>query len=157
VNRFRQARLATAFLTAAERAVYFLGAFALIAAAAGMFVVLTIDVVKGSTGGLTETIVTVLDRVLLAFIMLELAHSIQIILREKTLVAEPFLLIGLIAVVRRILILTAEAERVPLKGEQIDNLVIQLGVLTVLVIALAVALYLLYPERRTERAPAPEG
>lgn len=150
--RLRHIRFSTTVLAVAERAVYFVGAVALIAAAAGLFVVTTIDVVRGFTGDLTQTIVTVLDRMLLAFILLELAHSVHVVLREQALVAEPFLLIGLIAVVRRILILTAESERVPLDSQALTNLVLQLAVLTALVIALAVALYLLYPERRGQRS-----
>jgi uncharacterized membrane protein (DUF373 family) len=146
----------------AERAVYYVAALGLIAAAGAMFVVMTIDVLRGLTGGLTQTIVTVLGRMLLAFILLELAHSIRIVLQEQTLVAEPFLLIGLIAVVRRILILTAQAERLPLKGESVNDLVLELAVLTALVIALAAALYMLYPPGRRadpllESGDAPSG
>jgi hypothetical protein len=84
--------------------------------------------------------------------MLELAHSVRIVLQEQALVAEPFLLIGLIAVVRRILILTAEAENLPAGGRELQDLVIELAVLTVLVVALAGALYLL---RRLDREPEP--
>jgi uncharacterized membrane protein (DUF373 family) len=135
-------------LGVAERAVYVLAALMLIVAAGGMFVVLFGDIVAGATGDLTNTVVAVLDRMLLAFILLELAHSIQIVLRERALIAGPFLLIGLIAVVRHILIVTAEAEQISLAGPQIRNLVLQLGVLTALVVALAGALYFLEPSLR---------
>lgn len=57
-------------------------------------------------------------------------------------------MIGLIAVVRRILIITAEGEQVA--GEQFENLMLELAVLTALVIALAAALYFLRPHQRTE-------
>jgi uncharacterized membrane protein (DUF373 family) len=67
-------------------------------------------------------------------------NTIEVIVRENEIVAEPFLLIGLIAVVRRILLVTAEAEQT-LGTEQFPNLIIELGVLTVLVISLATALY----------------
>jgi uncharacterized membrane protein (DUF373 family) len=90
---------------------------------------------------------------LLAFILLELAHSVRIVLRERTLLAGPFLLIGLIAVVRHILILTAQAEQISLAGPQIRNLVLQLGVLTALVIALAGAIYFLDPTLRRPSDP----
>ena len=68
-------------------------------------------------------------------------------MREREILAKPFLLIGLIAVVRRILLVTAEA------GQTVDqetflNLVTELGVLTALVISLAAALYF---TRRAER------
>lgn len=138
-------------LAAAERAIYFLAALALIAAAGGLFVVLVLDVLKSETGGVTDTIVTVLERMLLVFILLELAHSVHVVLRERALVAEPFLVIGLIAVVRRILIITAEGERVT--GEAFRNLMLELGVLTALVVALAGALYFLRPHQRSDIHP----
>ena len=58
-----------------------------------------------------ETALMVLDRVLLIFIFAELLNTIGIIVREREILAEPFVLIGLIAVVRRILLVTAESER----------------------------------------------
>jgi uncharacterized membrane protein (DUF373 family) len=137
-------------LSGAERILYFLAALALIAAAGGLLVVLTVDVIGGKTGGMTNTVVAVLQRMLLVFILLELAHSVHVVLREQTLVAEPFLIIGLIAVVRRILIITAEGERVSVKGKEFTNLILELGVLTALVIALAGALYFLRPHQRSE-------
>ena len=151
--RPRQIHSPTALLAAAERAVYFLAAVALITAAAGLFVVLVIDVLASDTGDVTATIVTVLERMLLVFILLELAHSVHVVLRERTLVAEPFLVIGLIAVVRRILIITAEGER--LTGEAFRNLMLELGVLTALVVALAGALYFLRPHQRSDPQPEP--
>ncbi len=112
---------------------------------------MVVEVIAGDTGGVTQTVVTVLERMLLVFILLELAHSVHIVLREQTLVAEPFLIIGLIAVVRRILIITAEGKRFPLEGEEFTNLLLELGVLTALVVALAVALYFLRPHQRSDR------
>ena len=61
--------------------------------------------------GPLETALTVLDRVLLIFIFVELLNTVEIFVRENEIVAGPFLLIGLIAVVRRILLLTAQAEQ----------------------------------------------
>ncbi len=57
---------------------------------------------------------------------------------EREIFADPFLLIGLIAVVRRILLVTAETGQVT-SAEEFQNLLIELGVLTALVIALAAA------------------
>jgi uncharacterized membrane protein (DUF373 family) len=97
--------------------------------------------------GPLETALMVLDRVLLIFIFAELLNTIGIVVREREIVAEPFLLIGLIAVVRRILLVTAETERA-VTPEEFLNHVIELGVLTALVISLATALYF---TRRLER------
>ncbi len=69
-------------------------------------------------------------------------------MRERQIVAEPFVLIGLVAVVRRILLVTAEAGQSLDDPEKFLNLVTELGVLTALVISLAAALYV---ARRTQR------
>ena len=97
--------------------------------------------------GLLETALKVLDRLLLIFIFVELLNTIGIFVRENEITAEPFLIIGLIAVVRRILLVTAEAEQT-VGTQEFSNLVMELGVLTALVISLAGALYF---TRRMER------
>ena len=51
MSRLRQLHVPIAFLTVAERAVYFLAALALIAAAAALFVVLVVDVTRPTRAG----------------------------------------------------------------------------------------------------------
>jgi uncharacterized membrane protein (DUF373 family) len=95
-----------------------------------------------------QTTLAILDRVLLITIFVELLITIEVIVRERQIVAEPFVLIGLVAVVRRILLVTAEAGQSLDDPEKFLNLVTELGVLTALVISLAAALYV---ARRTQR------
>ncbi len=95
-----------------------------------------------------QTTLDILDRVLLITIFVELLITIEIIVRERQLVAEPFLLIGVVAVVRRILLVTAEAGQSLDDPERFRNLVTELGVLAALVLSLAAALYV---ARRTQR------
>src|SRR5437879_1978890 len=86
------------------------------------------------------TIVELLDRILLILLVVELLYTVQVSFREHALVPEPFLLVGLISAIRRALILTAEfGER---QGE-VHAFVIELGVLTVLILALSISLVLL--------------
>ena len=91
-----------------------------------------------------SNIVPLLDRILLILLVVELLYTVQVSFREHTVIPEPFLLVGLIAAIRRVLILTAEFAQV---HEQTDLLfrrfVIELVVLTVLIIALVVSLVLL--------------
>jgi uncharacterized membrane protein (DUF373 family) len=95
-----------------------------------------------------QTTLDILDRVLLTMIFVELLITIEVIVREHQLVAEPFILIGLVAVVRRILLVTAEAGQSVQDPERFLNLITELGVLTALVISLSAALYV---ARRTVR------
>jgi uncharacterized membrane protein (DUF373 family) len=104
--------------------------------------------------GAVEIAVVVLDRILLTLIVAELVYTLRFVLRTHEIVVEPFLFIGLIAVVRRILIVTAEFERSSLSGRALTNLLLELGLLGLLVPALAAAVYLV---RRSAlpRAEAP--
>jgi uncharacterized membrane protein (DUF373 family) len=92
--------------------------------------------------GAVEVAVLVLDRILLLLIVAELVYTLRFVLRTHEIVVEPFLYIGLIAVVRRILIVTAEFERAAVSGRALTNLLLELGLLALLVLALAAAIFL---------------
>ena len=135
----REPRLADA-VEFAERLVYY---------GAAIFLLITVCMVFFSAGtsllsirevGTLAAALEVLDRVLLIFIFAELLSTVSTIVREHEIVAEPFLLIGLIAVVRRILAVTITIEQ-NLGTPEFESLLLELGVLTVLVISLAIALY----------------
>jgi len=101
--------------------------------------------------GAVEIAVIVLDRILLTLIVAELVYTLRFVLRTHEIVVEPFLYIGLIAVVRRILIVTAEFERSPLTGRALTNLLLELGLLGLLVPALATAIFLVRRAARQTR------
>jgi uncharacterized membrane protein (DUF373 family) len=127
-------------LNYSEKAIYFGAALALLVTVGMLFVSVVASLLEVLEAGPLETALTILDRVLLIFIFVELLNTIEIFVRENEIVAGPFLLVGLIAVVRRILLLTAEAEQT-IGTQEFQNLIIELGVLTALVISLAAALY----------------
>jgi nitroreductase len=56
---------------------------------------------------LPENIVQLLDRLLLILLIIEVMYTVQVSFREHSLAPEPFLIVGLIAVIRRLLVLTA--------------------------------------------------
>jgi uncharacterized membrane protein (DUF373 family) len=100
-----------------------------------------------TNAGAVDTGVAVLDRVLLLLIIAELAYTLRFVLRTHTIAVEPFLFIGLIAVVRRILIVTAQFERLPSGGRVLTNFLLELGLLGFLALTLAIAVKLV---RRAE-------
>jgi hypothetical protein len=61
-----------------------------------------------STDSLT-VVLSLLDRGLILFMVVELLHTVRITLHGHELTAEPFLIVGLIAAIRRVLLLTAES------------------------------------------------
>jgi uncharacterized membrane protein (DUF373 family) len=114
-------------------------ALALLATAAYMFWL------NLRAGTLSENIVALLDRLLLILLIVELTYTVQVSFREHKLTPEPFLMVGLIAVVRRLLVLTAE---LPQMLEKADPLVfrqvaIELALLGVLIVALVASLVML--------------
>lgn len=94
--------------------------------------------------------VTVLDRVLLVLIVGELVYTLRYVLRTHEIAVEPFLYIGMIAVVRRILIVTAEFERGTNSGRQLTNVLLEFGLLGILAPALALAVFLVRRARASE-------
>jgi uncharacterized membrane protein (DUF373 family) len=87
-----------------------------------------------------DTVVTTLDQALLVFMVAELLHTIRITLRDRSLAAEPFLIVGLIAGIRRILILTARNEDVS-DPQKFFFFWVQLLLLTVLVLTMVFSVF----------------
>lgn len=140
-------------LEAFERIAYLTIAFALGVPIVMLVISAAMSMLEVAEVGVLDTVLAVLDSLLLAFIFVELIDTIRIVStgNERGLfMAEPFLLVGLIAVVRSILLLTAN-----LKGgqsmEEIQILIIELVVLTVLVGVLASTLYYARRMRLSEK------
>jgi hypothetical protein len=95
-------------------------------------------------GTMPRAIIELLDRVLLIVMIVELLYTVQVSFRERTLVPEPFLIVGLIAATRRILVVTAEfAELAEAGGVVFQHAMLELGLLTFMVLVFVVALVLL--------------
>lgn len=57
--------------------------------------------------------VGLLDRALLVLIMVEIVHTVVLSLRAHHLVAQPFIIVGLVAVIRKILVVLSGTATVP--------------------------------------------
>ena len=96
------------------------------------------------TAAMPAPVIDLLDRVLLVVMLVELLYTVQISFREHALVPEPFLIVGLIAATRRILVVTAEFAKLAQEGGTVFlHAMMELGLLTVMVLAFVVALVLL--------------
>lgn len=127
-----------------EEALYIIVGLALLAAAV-LVVVGTITGVVHALNtrlGAVNTGIVLLDRILLLLIVAELIHTLRFVVLRGRIVVEPFLFVGLIAVVRRVLIVTAELEHLNVSGHALTNQLLELGLLGFLALALAVAIYL---------------
>jgi uncharacterized membrane protein (DUF373 family) len=95
--------------------------------------------------------VNLLDQILLILLVIELLYTVQVSFRERALIAEPFLVVALIAVIRRVLVLTAQVPKLPGADEAIfRHAMLELGVLTVMVLVLVGSLIML--QRYAKRA-----
>jgi uncharacterized membrane protein (DUF373 family) len=63
-----------------------------------------VDFLDGANGSVSAAAPELLDRVLLVLILIEIVHTVVLSLRAHRLVAQPFIVVGLIAVIRRILV-----------------------------------------------------
>ena len=103
-------------------------------------------------------ILRVLDQLLLVLMLMEILHTVRITVRSHVvLAAEPFLVVGLIASIRRILVISLEMSRLTkagnwlLDGQSIFHAsMLELGMLVVLVLVLVFSITLL---RRYAAAP----
>jgi uncharacterized membrane protein (DUF373 family) len=131
-------------LQTAETIIYLFAGF-LIAAGAALLLVTTL--VEGGEnflkGRYHQVALTLLDRVLLALMLAEILYTLVRFAREGSLEATPFLVIGIIAAVRRVLVLTAEAvEKFDLADPAFLAVLAELGLLALLVVAFALAIRL---------------
>lgn len=103
-------------------------------------------------GALATGIIGLLDQLLLVLLIVEILYTVHVSFREHVLTAPPFLLVALIATVRRILVLTAEAKTtLENRPDLFRETVLELALLTAMALSLVVCLYLL----RTKDVGAP--
>ena len=102
-----------------------------------------------------------LDQLLLVLMLVELLHTVSISIRSHILVTEPFLVVGLIASIRRILVITLQAASLTKGGEWTTGnatlfraSMYELALLGVLILILVISITML---RRSESKPAETG
>ena len=104
---------------------------------------------------LQPRVIELLDRLLLILMIVEVMYTVQVSFREHSLVPGPFLIVGLVAVTRRILVITAEFAELMERGDAaFRNAMIELGLLTFMVLVLVASIQVLARrDARAERVP----
>jgi uncharacterized membrane protein (DUF373 family) len=128
--------------TAVEDGIYLGVGLLLAASAIALLVSSTLVFVRSLLeGALAGRVVGLLDQVLLVFMIVEILYTVQVSFREHALVPEPFLIVGLIAAIRRVLVLTAQLSEVTTQNpETLRSAMLELALLTALIVALVAAL-----------------
>ena len=138
-------------LGTAENLVYAAAGVLLVASAILVLGAVSFHLVKDFQDGVEAAVTAALDGLLLVFIVLELLAGVRATMVERKLVAEPFLVVGIIASIKEIVVIALRAKNESgLDDKAFQASMTEIGVLGVLVLVLAGAGYLV---RRKEREP----
>ena len=139
------------FLSLAEDGIYAVVGTLLLLAAVVVFMVSVVDLAREADDGVLEAVKHLLDSLLLTFILLELSAGVRATVVSRKLVAEPFLVAGIIGAIKEIIVVTVtaggEATEDP---DKFGRSMVEVGVLGGLVLVLSAAALL---SRRKEREP----
>lgn len=141
---------ADAALEAIEKVVYLGIAALLLVASVVLLAVAGKELVEVFDDFDTNPIVEVLDTLLLLFILVELLSAVRITIAKRELVAEPFLLVGIIASIKEIVVLSVKAAESIGEGPNFRDQLWEIGVLGVVVLLLGATAWML---RIKEREP----
>jgi hypothetical protein len=100
--------------------------------------------------GGAEALIFAVDRLLFVLMIVEVLHTVRVSFRAGMLVCEPFLIVGLIASIRRVLVITLESSQVRQEGRWtadaqalFNSTLLELTVLGGLIMVMVISIYLL--------------
>lgn len=110
-------------------------------------------------GDNVDALVIAIDRLLFVLMVVEILHTVRVSFRSGTLVCEPFLVVGLIASIRRVLVITLESSEANRPGKWtpesqalLHSTMLELLVLGALILVMVVSIYLLRRSRHLRPA-----
>lgn len=142
-------------LSWAEIVVYFVVALILMVGAAILVFDAVTTFADEMAGGapVLDAATEVLSVLLLVFVFVELLGAVRKTLRERRLLAEPFLLVGIIASIKEIVVVAGAERPQDESFASFRNAMVEIGVLAGVILVLAVSALLL---RAREEKPAEE-
>lgn len=141
-------RLADRVLGRLEDAVYWGIAVVLIVGSVALLIAQFNTMLTLRNAPAKTVMLEILDGLLLIFIFVELLYAVRACLRSHEIVAEPFLIVGILAGIKEIVVLSVEAATLLDKGPAFARAVVEIGVLAGVVLALALAAFVLRERRR---------
>jgi phosphate starvation-inducible membrane PsiE len=96
-----------------------------------------------TSGLIREQAIEILDSVLLVMMTMEIVYTVTLSLESHTLQVEPFLIVGAIAAIRRMLVITATSTKLESQPALFQNTLIELALLAVTIGVIAVSIMLL--------------
>ena len=141
-------RLADRVLGIVEDAIYWAIAVVLVLGSTALLVAQINTTLRLRNTPASTVMLEVLDGLLLIFIFVELLYAVRACLRSHEIVAEPFLIVGILAGIKEIVVLSVEAATLLSNGPEFARAAVEIGVLGAVVLALAIAAFVLRERRR---------
>jgi phosphate starvation-inducible membrane PsiE len=141
-------RFADRVLGVVEDAIYWAIAVVLIAGSVALIVAQVNLMLRLRSIPATTVMLELLDGLLLVFIFVELLYAVRTSLRSHEIFAEPFLIVGILACIKEIVVLSVEAAKLLDKGPEFSRAIVEVGVLGGVVLVLTVAIFVLRLQRR---------
>ena len=112
----------------------------------------------------TSAIFLIVDRLMFVLMLIEILHTVRGSVRSGELTPEPFLIVGLIASIRNVLVITLKSSgatsegHVSVEGEMLfRSSIVELAVLGALILIFVVSIYLLRRGQPLATANAPQA
>ena len=138
-------------ITLVEDLIYALVALLLTAGALVVLVNGGYKLVTKMSDGVDKAVEETLDALLLVFILVELISAVRETMRQRKLIAEPFLLVGMIAAIKEIVLnVITVKEQLGKPGDKLEDTMLTVGVLGGVLLVLGITTFML---RRKEREP----
>ena len=87
-----------------------------------------------------KVLIEIISKTLLLVMILEILYTVRITMKDHVLCAEPFLIVGLIAAIRRILIISVETAYYQ---DKINMYMLEISVLAVMIVLFVISIVLL--------------
>jgi uncharacterized membrane protein (DUF373 family) len=140
-------RLADRVLSWLEDAIYWGVAVVLVLGSVALLVMQFHTMLRLRSTPTATLMLEILDGLLLIFIFVELLYAVRACLRSREIVAEPFLIVGILAAIKEIVVLSVEAAKLLEKGPEFARATVEIGVLAGVVLLLALAAFILRARR----------
>ena len=130
-------------------------ALALVVGGTILLGVVMYDFVSGlGQGPFVVVVLELLSGLLLVFIFTELITTIRVVIARRKVVVEPFLIVGIVAAVRRLIVISAEAENL-LGTAKFRDVMLEIAILAGTVLLLGATVLLLRIKRAEDDEPIP--
>jgi uncharacterized membrane protein (DUF373 family) len=145
--------LATKLLDRTESFVLTIIAIALVALAVLLLGSSIISLFNAAVSGqIRDLAIDILGSILLVMMTMEIVYTVTLSLKTHSLKAEPFLIVGIIAAIRRMLLITAQSTQMS-NSEVFRDTLLELALLAVIILAMAGAIFILRQKQEKEEKP----